>query len=230
MQANAADAALCPHSGGSEAPNALSESEREAGWTLLFSGDGLDGWRGYQQDEAPAAWQATDGTLHFTPGQDEGGDLVTTDTYGDFVLSLDWRITEGGNSGIFYRATETNDRIWETAPEVQLLDNEGHPDSQDPTHRVGALYDLYAPSTDATRPPGEWNRTCISVEDDHVEHWINGERVVSADIGSDEWDERFAESKFSEWEDFAQAERGRIGLQDHGNEAWFRNIKIRPLD
>ncbi len=223
------DSSLCLRGDRAAAPNTLTEAEREAGWILLFDGEDLARWRGYGQDDVPASWQAVDGTLGFTPGAGEGGNIITRDRYGDFALRLAWKISEGGNSGIFYNATEQYDSIWKSAPEMQVLDNEGHPDSQDPTHRAGAPYDLSAPATDATREPGQWNRTCIVFHDGRGAHWMNGQKLLEYDMGSEEWEQIIAESKVAEYA-YAEAEEGRIGLQDHGNRVWYRNIMILPLD
>lgn len=228
----AGDAALCPHSGDGADLNALSEAEQEAGWQLLFDGSSFDGWRGYQGDAVTGGWAVTtDGLLSFAPQDEASGDIITDEQYGrDFVLSLEWRLNEGGNSGVFYWATEEYDRIWKSAPEMQILDNERHPDAQYPSHQAGALYDLYVPTTDATRAPGAWNSICIASQDGRVEHWLNGQKVVEYDVDSDDYQQRFEDSKFSEFASYAQAEQGHFGLQDHGDPVWYRNIKVRPLD
>lgn len=213
------------------AHNALTADERAEGWKLLFDGtaEGLKAhWRGYQVETVPSGWQAEDGTLTFVPGG-EGGSIITRDTYGDFVLKLDWKISEGGNSGILFRITEEYDKIWKSGPEMQVLDNEGHTDSSDSTHRAGANYDLHAPAEEAVKPAGEWNQARIEVRDGHVEYWLNGTKTVEYQIGSDEWNQLVAESKFGEFA-FAEAEEGHIALQDHGDRVWYRNVKILPLD
>lgn len=196
---------------------------------VLFDGTDLSAWRGYRQPDVPAGWSVEDGTLAFTPGVGDG-DIVTREEFGDFELELEWKISEGGNSGIFYRASEEYENVWESAPEMQVLDDARHPDGQNPLTSAGAVYGLYAASPDAARPVGEWNRVRIVARGDHVEHWLNGQKVVEYERGSPEWEERVARSKFQTMPGYGQARRGHIALQDHGDRVWYRNIRIRPLD
>jgi hypothetical protein len=197
-------------------------------WITLFDSTDLSAWRGYRRADIPAGWQIRDGLLAFVPGRD-GGDLITREQFDDFELRLDWRVGPGGNSGIFYRATEDHEAIWHGAPEMQVLDDAGHRDGGDPATSAGAAYALYAPATDAVRPAGEWNQVRIIARGPRVEHWLNGERIVAYEIGSDDWNARVRASKFVEWPEFAHARRGHIGLQDHGDPVWYRVIRIRPL-
>lgn len=206
--------------------NTLTSEEVEAGWTLLFDGETTDGWRGYQETGPPTGWAAVDGTLARVSG---GGDIVTEAEFDDFELTLEWRVEEGGNSGVFYLATESTDRLFENAPEMQLLDDAGHRDGQSPLTSAGSNYALYPAPRGVVRPAGEWNTARIVVEGAHVEHWLNGQRVVTYELGSEEWTRRVAESKFAEWPEYGQARSGHIGLQDHGGPVWFRNIKIREI-
>ncbi len=213
------------------AHNALTEEERREGWQLLFDGtaESLQAhWRGFQMEDVPGGWQVEEGAIAFVPGE-EGGSIITRKMYDDFALELDWKISEGGNSGIFFLVTEEYDAMWKTGPEVQVLDNEGHADAVDPTHRAGANYDLHAPAEEAVKPVGEWNHMRIEVRGDHVEYWLNGVKTVEYEIGSEEWEQLVAESKFGAY-GYAQAEEGHIGLQDHGDRVWYRDIKILPLD
>ncbi len=219
-----------------EAPPAaaspLTEAERTEGWMALFDGTNLDQWRGYGRDDVPGSWRVEDGTLAFVPGGG-GGDLITKEQFGNFELALEWKISEKGNSGIFYRGQEGNDNIWQTAPEMQVLDNEGpeqHPDAEYPTHRAGAVYDLWAPPDGVVRPAGEWNEARLVANGPHVEHWLNGVKVAEYEQWSEAWKARVTESKFSELGDYGQPREGHIGLQDHGDRVWYRNIKIRRLD
>lgn len=210
-----------------EPPNRLTPEEEEAGWKLLFDGT-LDGWRGYRREEVPAGWQARDGALVFTPGN-RGGTIITVDQYADFELALEWRVSEGGNSGIFYRATEDEVQPYWTGPEMQLLDNAGHRDGRTPATSAGSNYALHAPTEDVTRPVGEWNQVRIIVRGPQVEHWMNGVRIVAYELWSDDWRALVQSSKFGEWPGYGLARAGHIGLQDHGDSVWFRNIKIRTL-
>lgn len=203
-------------------------AEAAGEWEVLFDGTDLGRWRGYRSDEVPSGWRIEDGVLAFVPGGD-GGDIVTMDTYGDFELELEWRVAPGSNSGIFYRATEEEDYIFMTGAEMQVLDNAGHADGQSPLTSAGSNFGLYPAEPDATRPVGEWNRVRIVARGPRVEHWLNGRRVASYEQGSAEWRERVANSKFAAWPRYGQAMEGHIGLQDHGDPVWYRDIRIRRL-
>ncbi len=209
-------------------PNTLSAGERAEGWELLFDGTSLAGWRGFRAEHAPDSWKVADGAIHFSP-DGERGDIITDRQFENFELMLEWKISPNGNSGIFYRVSEEADRIWEVAPEMQVLDNEGHPDSQYPNHTAGANYDLHTPSVDMTKPVGEWNAVRIIVNGNHVEHWLNGTKIVEYEFGSPTWTSLVAASKFHEWPAYGTSVRGHLGLQDHGDPVWYRNIKIREL-
>lgn len=206
--------------------NALTDAELAAGWRLLFDGESLDGWRGFRREAAPDGWKAVDGTLARVG---PGGDLITVDRFTDFELSLDWRIAPGGNSGVFYLAVEDTEWIFEGAPEMQVLDDAGHPDGASPLTSAGSNFALHPAPRGVVRPAGEWNTARIVVRDGRVEHWLNGERVVQYELGSEDWRRRVAESKFAQWPSYGQAREGHIGLQDHGDAVWYRNIKIRPI-
>ena len=210
----------------------LAESNADD-WQVLFDGttESLAGhWRGFKRQDVPESWRVEDSTLTLDLEAGEGGDLITKETYGSFELKLDWKIAEGGNSGIIYNVSEDYDRAWHSGPEMQILDNERHPDRKKPSHRAGANYDLQAPEPeDAVKPAGQWNATRIVVRGDQVEHWLNGEEVVAYTFGSDDWSEQLAASKFARRPGYAQSAKGHIALQDHGNKVWFRDIEIRPL-
>lgn len=199
------------------------------GWEVLFDGSDLDAWTGYGQAEAPTAWQIEDGVLHLVPG-DGGGDLVTHEAYGDFELALEWKISDCGNSGVFYRADEDHDYIWQTAPELQVIDDACHPDARFPSHRAGSNYDLHAATPGAARPAGTWNETRIVARGPHVEHWLNGQQVAAYEQGNAAWAARVAASKFRAMPDYGTHLSGVIGLQDHGDPVWYRDIRIRRLD
>jgi hypothetical protein len=209
------------------ADNTLTAAEKAAGWKLLFDGKTINGWRGYQKTDPPAGWTVVKGELTRTG---EGGDLVTNDQYADFELAIDWKIAPKGNSGIFYRGLETEERIYYTAPEYQVLDNDGHPDAKNgPDRFAGANYDLIAPSKNVCHPAGQWNSTRILVRGAHVEHWLNGEKVVDYELWTPEWKTLVANNKFKQWPSYGTAKAGVIGLQDHGDSVAFKNIKIRIL-
>ena len=208
------------------AHNTLTAAEREAGWRLLFDGVSLAGWRGYETEMPPDGWRAKDEALHrYGPG----GDIVTMDRFGDFELSLEWRVDEGGNSGIFYRAAPGSEHIFHSAPEMQVLDDAGHVDGENPLTSAGSVYAIYPAPPGVVRPAGQWNHARIVAMGNHVEHWLNGEKIVEYEFGSDDWEARVADSKFAEVEEYGAAREGYIGLQEHGDPVWFRNIKLRPL-
>jgi hypothetical protein len=213
-------------SSSSAAGAATVSSESSPQWRSLFDGRSLTGWRGYRSTAPPAGWRAVDGTL---VREGPGGDIMTTDTFGNFELALEWKVASGGNSGIFYRVTERADATYETGPEMQVLDDTRHRDGQSRLTSAGSLYGLYAAPAGAVKPAGEWNAVRIVVNGSHVEHWLNGVKVVEAEIGSDDWNQRVANSKFREWPGFAKASRGHIALQDHGDWVAYRDIKIREL-
>lgn len=199
-------------------------------WRPLFNGTDFTGWRGYKGAPVPARWKVENGTIALGSGEGEG-DLVTSEEFGDFELELDWKISEGGNSGIFYFVQEPADApyTFSSGPEMQILDDARHADGKLPSHRAGALYDLIAPVKPMARPVGEWNHVRIVVHGGRIEHWLNGVRIVSTTYGGAEWQAAVAASKFKAMPHFAKVPRGRIALQDHGNPVWFRNIRIRTF-
>ena len=201
------------------------------GWTILFDGRSTQAWRGYNRDSFPAGcWSVEDGTLKTVPSKGDGCDLITRRKYRDFELALEWKVGKGGNSGVLYRAAElpVPEPIWHSAPELQILDDSAHPQAT-PQTLTGALYDLVAPVDKVVRPIGEWNEARVVVRGDHVEHWLNGRKVLEYELGGAALAARIAGSKFKDMERFAREKEGYIGLQHHGEEAWFRNIRIRPL-
>lgn len=212
-----------------DAPNnELSAEEKVAGWKLLFDGeDATPWWRGYQKDELPTGWKVESGAL---VRRSAGGDIITRDEFESFELSLDWKISPGGNSGVMFKVKETGKEPWSTGPEMQILDNVlGH----DP-QKAGWLYQMYAAEIDATKPAGQWNNFILRCQKTaagtyECEHWVNGVKYFDYVVGSDDWHARVAKSKFASKPDFAKADAGHICLQDHGAEVAFRNIKIRVL-
>ncbi|GDY12652.1 glycosyl hydrolase [Planctomycetota bacterium] len=209
------------------APNTLSDSDKAAGWKLLFDGSTTAGWTNYKSETIKPNWVIDDGALHLKGGG--GGDIATTAEYDNFELSLEWKISPGGNSGIMYRIPPAAKSIYSDAIEMQVLDNAGHKDGKNPKTSAGSAYALLAPSKDATKPVGEWNAVRVVADGKHIEHWMNGEKIVDVIIGSEAWNTAKAAGKFAKNEQFASAPSGRIGLQDHGNLVWYRNIKVRSL-
>ncbi|MBK8978697.1 MAG: DUF1080 domain-containing protein [Planctomycetes bacterium] len=207
----------------------LTPDEIAAGWQVLFDGTSTGAWRGYGRDAFPAeGWVAEDGALHHV-ARGGGGDLITRRRYANFELALDWKVAPGANSGIMYRVAETDQPSYYTGPEYQILDDLAHGDA-DGRHTSGALYGLYAAHGRTSRSAGEWNTARIRIVGQRVEHFMNGAKVVDATIGSDDWAQRVADSKFAPWTGFGVHRRGHVCLQDHGDEVWYRNIRIRELD
>ena len=184
-------------------------------------------WRGYRRDTLPSAWRFDrDGVLTFSGS---GGDIITRRPFGDFELELEWRIAVGGNSGVFYRATEGTRGIYENAAEMQVLDNAAHPDGKLATTSAGSNFALHGPPRDVSRPAGEWNTARLVVRGPNVEHWLNGVKVVEYELWSDDWKARVAASKFAAWPAYGWNDRGHIGLQDHGDTVSFRHMRIREI-
>ena len=201
------------------------------GWVSLFDGRTLAGWHGYNRPgSAPSGWRVEDGAIHFAPGG-QGGDLATDASYGDFELELEWKVAPGGNSGVFYRGAEgaQYQSVYQTALEMQVLDDVAHSDARFPSHTAGGLYDLYTPRQTTVRPAGEWNAVRIVARGGHLEHWLNGVKIVEAEQGSPAWNARVAASKFRSMAGFGTLRRGVIALQDHGDRVWYRNLRLRPL-
>ena len=197
-------------------------------WTVLFDGERVTGLRGYKQVGFPNSWEIVDGTLKTIPG--DCFYLISEDIYNNFELELEWKVPEGGNSGIFYFATEEGDYIWQSAPEMQVLDDKKHSDGKNTLTSAGALYAMIAPPKSVVNPVGEINQVRIKVKDNHVEHWLNGTKVVEYEYQSDAMWDLVAKSKFNTMPLFAKASEGHIGIQgDHG-EIWYRNIRIRKLN
>jgi hypothetical protein len=198
-------------------------------WRGLFDGTSLKNWKGYKTDAVPAGWKIENGTL----AKDAPvAHIVSKDEFGDFELELEWTIGEAGNRGIFYRGTEEYDHIYWSAPEYQLLDNLNAADNKKDNHLAGSVYDLYAVPKDAAKPANEWNQTRIVAKGNHVEHWLNGKKVASYDVGSPDWDTAIKGSKFTpdKYPNFGKAPKGYLGIQgDHPGTLALRNIRIREL-
>ncbi|MBN2481199.1 MAG: DUF1080 domain-containing protein [Bacteroidales bacterium] len=222
-----------------EIMNTLTQAEQEEGWILMFDGQTTSGWRGYNRPAFPeSGWVVEDGTLRCTASVRGdtgrvGGNIIYNTKFQDFHLKLEWKIDSAGNSGIFYLGQEIADApIWHSAPEMQVLDNERHPDANlgmEGTRKAGSLYDLIPAIPQNSKPALEWNSIEIIVEQGHVVHMMNGVQVVEYQMGTPEWNELVSHSKFSELPEFGKYREGFVGLQDHGNNVWYRNIKIKPL-
>jgi hypothetical protein len=225
---------------GPDAPaavNRLTPEEEAAGWRLLFDGTTTVGWRGYNQDAFPTeGWHVDDGNLVVQEtGTDEaglGGSIITEEQFDSFELTLEFKLAPVANSGVLYRVVEREGaEIWHDAPEFQVIDDQAYIDMGTidmRTHLTGDNYDLHAAPERASRPIGEWNQVRILVDGNHVEHWLNGQQTVEYDLLSPEWETLVAKSKFAGYPGYGRAPRGHIGLQDHGHEVRYRNIKIRP--
>jgi len=207
----------------------LTEEEKKAGWKLLFDGVDTSAWRGYKGKEFPAkGWIAEDGALkHVAKGG--GGDIMTVEQFDNFELSLEWKVSPGANSGIIYRVTDDQPASYNTGPEMQVLDDEKHGDGKNPKTSAGALYALIPCKDKKLNPVGEYNQARLLMDGTHVEHWLNGVKVVDYEWGSDDMKKLIAASKFAKMPKFATNAKGHIALQDHGDEVHFKNIKIRVI-
>lgn len=206
--------------------NTLTPAERAEGWRLLFDGKTTAGWRGWKMDTLPSGWQAADGALTRVR---QAADIVTTDKFKDFELKLEWKIAKNGNSGIFYRASEDDDAIYWSAPEMQVLDDAGHPDGKSRLTAAGSDYGLYPAPAGVVKPAGQWNQVRLVVKGQHVEHWLNGVKVVAYELGSPDWEAKVKASKFATHPHYGRNREGYIGLQEHDFWVAYRNIKIRTL-
>jgi hypothetical protein len=205
------------------APNTLTAAEKAAGWKLLFNGKDLTGWKGFKTDAPDAGWTVKDGAVGPSKGSK---DIITKENFENFELDFDWKISPKGNSGVMYHVIPVGDETYESGPEYQLLDNaHGEP----PKEQAAALFALYPPSKDMTKPPGQWNHGRLIVDHGKVQHWLNGTKVVEYDINSADFKERVAGSKFKRWPQFATGKTGAIALQMHGDPVWFENLKIKVL-
>jgi hypothetical protein len=218
--------------------NVITSSEKAEGWKLLFDGTSTDGWHAYGSRSIGTAWKIGNGVMALDASQkngwqsDTGGDIVTDEEFDNFELQLDWRIDRNGNSGICFYIKEDKDKypyMWNTGPEMQILDNDGHEDGKIYKHKAGDLYDLIASKTNAVLPPLQWNHVLIKCVNGKLDCFLNSIIVVSTILWNENWNNLIASSKFKNMPDFGTFHRGKIGLQDHGNNVWFRNIKIKRL-
>jgi hypothetical protein len=209
--------------------NVITPAEQKEGWTLLFDGKTTNGWRGYRNQPADG-WEVVDGQLHCKSGKlEHRADLITTDKYDNFELTFDWKIDKGFNSGVIYRSEEGDRASYETGPEYQLIDDLGYPDKLEDWQKSGADYAMHPPTAIAAKPTGEYNHTNIVVKGAHVEHWLNGKKVVEFEFWTPEWNALKAKSKWKDAKLYGMIKKGNIALQDHGGGIWFKNIKLRKL-
>lgn len=220
--------------------NTLSEKEKAEGWQLLFDGKSLAQFHNWGKNTVGKSWIVDQNAIHLDAKPNpnghwqaaDGGDIITAEAYEDFELQLDWKIGNCGNSGIIYYVVEDTakyDYVWQTGPEMQVLDNTCHPDSKYPKHRAGDLYDLIACKYETVKVAGEWNHVRLVSKGGKVEHWLNNRKLVEFQMHDSAWDKLVAGSKFKDMPDFGKATKGKIALQDHGDPIWYKNIKIRKL-
>ncbi len=209
----------------------------ECEWETLFDGNNLEGWSKYGGGEIGNAWKVQDGAIYLDAKnkdkwkEGDGGDIITVEEYEDFHLKLEWKIAKNGNSGVIFYVHESDEynNTYNTGLEMQVLDNDGHPDAKITTHRAGDLYDLIESSEETVKPVGEWNQAEIISKDGNLELYLNGVKTVSTTLWNEDWDAMVAESKFKDMPGFGKYQSGKIALQDHGDEVWYRNIQIKRL-
>jgi hypothetical protein len=217
--------------------NELTATEQSEGWQLLFDGKTKNGWHIYNNKSDGAAWIVADGSLQMDPKEKKdgktigGGDILTAEEYGNFHLSLEWKVDTGSNSGIIFYVKEDPkyQETYHTGLEMQVLDNDRHKDAKIPKHRAGDLYDLIASSPETVKPAGEWNKVEIISDKGALEFRMNDTKTLSTTLWDDNWKKLVAGSKFKQWHDFGTSKTGRIALQDHGDRVWYRNVKIKKL-
>ena len=218
-------------------PNTLSDQEKKDGWTLLFDGSTTKGWHCYGKTSVGKAWSAQDGSLYLNASDKKGyqsgggGDLVCDGVYENFDLKLEWKISKAGNSGIMFVVNEDPKypETWNTGPEMQVLDNDGHSDGKIKKHRAGDLYDLISSSSEPVKPVGEWNQVEIRLNKGKLDLFLNGVNIVSTTMWDENWWALVKGSKFKSMPGFSKYQSGHISLQDHGCDVWFRNIRIKTL-
>jgi len=209
--------------------NTLTKKEKKEGWVLLFDGTTMNGWRKYKNKEADD-WDVKNGELYCkVEGVTKRVDLITNDTYENFELQIDWKIAPKENSGIIYMVTEENGATYESGPEYQLIDDLGYPGKLSDKQLSGANYDMQAPSAKVSKPAGEFNHSKIVINKGHVEHWLNGTKVVEYQLWSSEWEKQKSNSKWKDVKPYGMSKSGHIALQDHGGGIAFKNIKLKPL-
>ncbi|GJM34164.1 MAG: glycosyl hydrolase [Saprospiraceae bacterium] len=215
------------------ADNTLTDAEKAEGWQLLFDGKSMDQWRLYGKDNL-AGWAIVDGEMQAlgeAGPEGLGADIITKEEFENFELSLEWKISDAGNSGIFFNVVEAPEykTVYATGPEYQLVDDIGFPSPLEDWQTSGANYAMHPPTRVASNPAGTYNLSRIRVENGHVQHWLNNEKVVEYDLWTPEWQKLRDEGKWKEFPDYGKAKKGHIALQDHGNQIWFKNVKVKRL-
>ena len=209
--------------------NTLSKKEKKEGWILLFDGTTMNGWRSYKNKESEG-WDVKNGELYCKEeGVKKRVDLITNNKYENYELLIDWKIAPKKNSGIIYMVTEENNASYESGPEYQLIDDLGYPSKLSDKQLSGANYDMHAPTAKVAKPAGEFNQTKIVINKGHVEHWLNGTKVVDYQLWTPEWEQVKANSKWKDVKAYGMSKSGHIALQDHGGGVAFKNIKLKPL-
>jgi len=213
--------------------NQLTDQEKKEGWKLLFDGRTSKGWHTYNKKTFGEGWKVSEGTLFrdTTAVKKEAGDICTDEVFENFDLKLQWKISKDGNSGVMFLVHESPeyDAPYLTGPEMQILDNDGHPDGKIVKHRAGDLYDLISSSSEPVRPVGQWNDAEIRLDHGKLTLYLNGVQTVTTTLWDKQWNDLVKGSKFAKMPGFAKYKSGHIDLQDHGHDVWFRNIKIRKL-
>jgi hypothetical protein len=210
------------------ADNTLTDAEKADGWKSLFDGKTMNHWRNFKAEGVNAKWSVKDGAMQLA-GRG-GGDIITKEQFENFDFQMEWKISEGGNSGIFILADEKGKKVYSHAPEIQILDNERHRDRMKPTHRSGSLYDMIASPESSFKKAGEWNQVRILLDKGNLQVWQNGVSTCKLKINGEKWVTLRNKSKFAKWPGFGLNKKGHIGLQDHGNLVFFKKIKIKTLD
>jgi hypothetical protein len=213
----------------------LTDAQKAEGWKLLFDGQTLTGWQIFK-GRKNNTWEVLDGTLHCKAlnekakgDGDERSDIMTSDEFANFELAFDWKISPQGNSGVMFRVTEEFEQPYYSGPEYQVIDDTGYPGKLTDKQLTAANYDMHVAENKTAKPIGEWNSSKIIVNGNHVEHWLNGQKTVEYELGSADWKKRKENSKWKEWKGYGAAANGHIDLQDHGSEAWYKNVMIRVL-
>ena len=196
---------------------------------VLFDGSSMDQFRGYKDEKIGKGWKIDSSTLMFD-GKSGGGDIMTKAQFDNFELTFDWKVAPGANSGVMYRVTTGDGAPYFTGPEYQVLDDSKHRDGKNDLTSAGSLYGLYKPAGKELKKVGQWNSAKIVLNGNKVEHWLNDKKVVSAELGSDDWKKRVSASKFKDWKKFGKNAKGHICFQDHGDKVWYRNIKVKPIE
>lgn len=213
--------------------NTLSKQEKKEGWQLLFDGVTTNGWHKYGGGHVGNGWQVSNGTIHYDPSANGGGDIITDHEFENFDLKIEWKVSKGANSGIMFYVNEDTSRYkapWQTGPEMQVLDNKDADDNKAANHLAGTLYDLLGTAADSKpKPVGKWNQAEIKCLNGQLDMYLNNVHIVSTVLWNDNWKKMVANSKFKTMPGFGTYKRGHIDLQDHGHDVWFRNIKIREL-